>query len=99
MIIHDLTTRSVDLPTSKIGGLAIFVSSIYLKQKHMKSQKVWFVTGASKGLGLNLVKELLAQDYSVVATTRTKQALENEIGDQENFLPLEVDITDDSDVA
>ncbi|MGJ1234745.1 MULTISPECIES: SDR family NAD(P)-dependent oxidoreductase [unclassified Sphingobacterium] len=65
----------------------------------MKSQKVWFVTGASKGLGLNLVKELLAQDYSVVATSRTKQALEDEIGDQENFLPLEVDITDDKDVA
>ncbi|HAL54433.1 MAG TPA: short-chain dehydrogenase/reductase, partial [Sphingobacterium sp.] len=51
----------------------------------MKSQKVWFVTGASKGLGLNLVKELLAQDYSVVATSRTKQALEDEIGNQENF--------------
>jgi NAD(P)-dependent dehydrogenase (short-subunit alcohol dehydrogenase family) len=65
----------------------------------MKSQKVWFVTGASKGLGLSLVKELLAQDYRVVATSRTKQALEDEIGDQENFLPLEVDITNDKDVA
>ncbi|MDR6735606.1 SDR family NAD(P)-dependent oxidoreductase [Sphingobacterium sp. 2149] len=65
----------------------------------MKSQKVWFVTGASKGLGLSLVKELLAQDYLVVATSRTKKALENEIGDVENFLPLEVDITNDKDVA
>ncbi|WP_104385474.1 SDR family NAD(P)-dependent oxidoreductase [Sphingobacterium sp. HMA12] len=64
----------------------------------MKSQKVWFVTGASKGLGLTLVKELLAQDYLVVATSRTKQTLEDEIGDHENFLPLEVDITNDADV-
>ncbi|GAA4167785.1 SDR family NAD(P)-dependent oxidoreductase [Sphingobacterium ginsenosidimutans] len=64
----------------------------------MKSQKVWFVTGASKGLGLTLVRELLAQDYLVVATSRTKQALEDEIGDHENFLPLEVDITNDTDV-
>lgn len=65
----------------------------------MKSQKVWFVTGASKGLGLSLVKELLAQDYLVVATSRTKRALEQEIGENENFLPLEVDITNDADVA
>ncbi|WP_433900966.1 SDR family NAD(P)-dependent oxidoreductase [Sphingobacterium puteale] len=65
----------------------------------MKSQKVWFVTGASKGLGLNLVKELLAQDYLVVATSRTKRALEQEIGENENFLPLEVDITNDADVS
>lgn len=64
----------------------------------MKSQKVWFVTGASKGLGLTLVKELLAQDYLVVATSRKKQALEDEIGEHENFLPLEVDITNDADV-
>ncbi|MCS4229055.1 SDR family NAD(P)-dependent oxidoreductase [Sphingobacterium sp. BIGb0165] len=64
----------------------------------MKSQKVWFVTGASKGLGLTLVRELLAQDYLVVATSRTKQTLEDKIGDHENFLPLEVDITNDADV-
>ncbi|WP_343564006.1 SDR family NAD(P)-dependent oxidoreductase [Sphingobacterium sp.] len=65
----------------------------------MKSQKVWFVTGASKGLGLNLVKELLAQGYHVVATSRTKRALEDKIGENENFLPLEVDITDNADVS
>lgn len=27
----------------------------------MKTQKVWFVTGASKGLGSTLVRRLLAQ--------------------------------------
>jgi NAD(P)-dependent dehydrogenase (short-subunit alcohol dehydrogenase family) len=29
----------------------------------MNNQKVWFVTGASKGLGLSLVKQLLNKGY------------------------------------
>ena len=65
----------------------------------METKKVWFVTGASKGLGLSLVNELLAQDYHVVATSRNQHALAEAIGSHDNFLPLEMDITDDSDVA
>ncbi len=37
--------------------------------------KVWFVTGASKGLGLALVKKLLNDGYKVVATSRNKNSL------------------------
>ncbi|WP_233208092.1 SDR family NAD(P)-dependent oxidoreductase [Siphonobacter sp. BAB-5405] len=33
----------------------------------MATKKVWFVTGASKGLGLALVKRLLAEGYKVAA--------------------------------
>src|SRR5690606_29914138 len=65
----------------------------------MQTQKVWFVTGASKGLGLYLVKELLNQGYQVVATSRTRQALSDAVGDHRNFLPLEVNLTDDAAVA
>lgn len=65
----------------------------------METKKVWFVTGASKGLGLALVKKLLEQNYRVVATSRNSQSLLSEIGDaSENFLPLEVRLTDDNDV-
>ncbi|TJZ63038.1 SDR family NAD(P)-dependent oxidoreductase [Sphingobacterium olei] len=65
----------------------------------METKKVWFVTGASKGLGLSLVNELLAQDYHVVATSRNQPTLVEAIGSHDNFLPLEMDITNDSDVA
>ncbi|MBE8719693.1 SDR family NAD(P)-dependent oxidoreductase [Sphingobacterium pedocola] len=65
----------------------------------METKKVWFVTGASKGLGLTLVHELLAQDYHVVATSRSQHALLEAIGEHTHFLPLEMDITNDSDVA
>lgn len=65
----------------------------------MDGKKVWFVTGASKGLGLTLVKALLKSDYRVVATTRNAKSLVSELGEPSNkFLPLQVNLTDDNEV-
>lgn len=65
----------------------------------MGTKKVWFITGASKGLGLALVKKLLEKNYHVVATTRNTQSLISEIGEaSEKFLPLEVNLSDNNDV-
>ncbi len=65
----------------------------------METKKVWFVTGASKGLGLALIKKLLEQNYRVAATTRNVQSLIAEIGEtSETFLPLEVSLTDNENV-
>lgn len=65
----------------------------------MDSKKVWFVTGASKGLGLSLVKRLLKEGYNVAATSRTIESLEKEIGASASFLSLEVNITDEKSVS
>lgn len=65
----------------------------------METKKVWFVTGASKGLGLELVKKLILQGFRVAATSRNLESLISEIGEtSENFLPLEVNLTDNNDV-
>ena len=64
----------------------------------MSDQKVWFVTGASKGLGLSLVKQLLDKGYNVAATSRNIADLENAVGKNESFLPLAVNITDEQSV-
>lgn len=65
----------------------------------MNTNNVWLVTGASKGLGLSLVKKLLAKGYRVIATSRTIGQLIQQIGDpSENFLPLQMTITDNEDV-
>src|SRR5687768_7163620 len=64
----------------------------------MDTKKVWFVTGASKGLGLTLVKKLLAEGYQVAATSRTLGSLQKEVGTSASFLPLEVEITDETSV-
>jgi NAD(P)-dependent dehydrogenase (short-subunit alcohol dehydrogenase family) len=64
----------------------------------MDTKKVWFVTGASKGLGLSLVKKLLHEGYQVAATSRNVTDLINEIGKNENFLAIETDIINEKSV-
>lgn len=65
----------------------------------MNNQKVWFITGASKGIGLALTNYLLSQGYAVAATSRNVASLEKAITvSPQNLLPLEVDITKDNDV-
>ena len=60
----------------------------------MNSAKVWYVTGASQGFGLALVKKLLNAGYRVAATTRNEEALKRAVGlaDADKFLPLVVDL-------
>lgn len=66
----------------------------------MKTQKVWFVTGASKGLGLTLVKRLLTEGYKVAASSRDAEALRQEVGYVgDDFLPLQINLTDNASVG
>jgi len=65
----------------------------------METKKVWFVTGASKGLGFELVKKILSDGFKVAATSRTVESLTDAFGEvSENFLPLSMNITDNNDV-
>ncbi|BAP33084.1 short chain dehydrogenase/reductase family oxidoreductase [Chryseobacterium sp. StRB126] len=65
----------------------------------METKKVWFVTGASKGLGFELVKKLLSEGFRVAATSRTVESLISSFGkSSENFLPLSVNIKDNNDI-
>lgn len=63
------------------------------------NQKVWFITGASKGLGLSLSKKLLNEGEKVVATSRSLEDLKSTIGAHENFLPLLLNLTDEKNVG
>jgi len=65
----------------------------------MENKKVWFITGASKGIGLLLAQKLLAQGQRVAATSRTEAGLIKVLGSpSENFLPLEMDLTNEKSV-
>ncbi|HEY9195466.1 MAG TPA: oxidoreductase [Mucilaginibacter sp.] len=64
----------------------------------MNINDILFVTGASKGLGLTLVKRLLNEGYKVAATSRTINDLKTAVGDNENFLPLAVNIKNEESV-
>lgn len=66
----------------------------------MDTKKVWFVTGASKGLGLTLVKRLLNEGHSVAATSRNLSELKAAVNSEsESFLPLEMDLIKEESVA
>ncbi|WP_316800400.1 SDR family NAD(P)-dependent oxidoreductase [Pedobacter frigidisoli] len=65
----------------------------------MGLKKVWFITGASKGLGLSLVNQLLKAGQSVAATSRNMNDLSMAVNsDTEKFLPLAVDLADETSV-
>lgn len=64
----------------------------------MENQKVWFITGASKGLGLALVKQLLGKGHQVAATSRNATDLNKLIPANPNFLALTVDINNEGEV-
>jgi NAD(P)-dependent dehydrogenase (short-subunit alcohol dehydrogenase family) len=64
------------------------------------NKKVWFITGASKGFGLSLVKQLLDAGQLVAATSRNQQVLIEAVNTQsDNFLPLQVDLVNESSVS
>jgi NAD(P)-dependent dehydrogenase (short-subunit alcohol dehydrogenase family) len=65
----------------------------------MSTLKTWFVTGASQGLGLALVKRLLREGHQVAATSRQKKTLAEAVGSTSAaFLPLQVDLGDNGSV-
>jgi NAD(P)-dependent dehydrogenase (short-subunit alcohol dehydrogenase family) len=57
--------------------------------------RTWFVTGASRGIGFQIVKAALAAGDRVVASARNPEAIPSLSGDQaERLLPLRLDVTD-----
>jgi NAD(P)-dependent dehydrogenase (short-subunit alcohol dehydrogenase family) len=66
----------------------------------MKNEnKTWFITGTSQGIGLILVKQLLAQGFNVVATARNIESLKTAVGSSsDQFLPLQVNLISEESV-
>jgi NAD(P)-dependent dehydrogenase (short-subunit alcohol dehydrogenase family) len=56
--------------------------------------KIWFVTGASRGLGVDIAQKALVAGHSVVATGRNPDRVRQAIGAHDNLLTVALDITD-----
>lgn len=57
-------------------------------------QKVWFITGATRGIGLQIAKSALAAGDRVVATGRDVESLTSALTNTDNVLKLKLDVTD-----
>jgi NAD(P)-dependent dehydrogenase (short-subunit alcohol dehydrogenase family) len=62
----------------------------------MSDNKVWLITGAARGMGIDIVKAALAAGHSVVATARDAGRVTEVFGEQKNLLALALDITDEN---
>jgi len=55
--------------------------------------KVWFITGASRGMGAEFAKAALDAGDSVVATSRSAESIPRALGVSEQLLPFTLDVT------
>ncbi|WP_434381388.1 oxidoreductase [Melittangium boletus] len=55
--------------------------------------KVWFITGATRGLGAEIARTALAAGHTVVATGREPQAVVRALGESERLLAVRLDVT------
>jgi NAD(P)-dependent dehydrogenase (short-subunit alcohol dehydrogenase family) len=59
----------------------------------MTDKKIWFVTGAGRGMGVDIAKAALAGGNAVVATGRNPDAVTEAVGEADDLLVVELDIT------
>jgi NAD(P)-dependent dehydrogenase (short-subunit alcohol dehydrogenase family) len=65
----------------------------------MSNKKVWFITGASRGMGVQFAKAALAAGYAVVASGRDTGRVSQAVGQSNDLLAVKLDVTSRADAA
>jgi NAD(P)-dependent dehydrogenase (short-subunit alcohol dehydrogenase family) len=66
----------------------------------MKTQKTWFITGASRGFGLDITKAVLASGDKVIATVRSKaDELAAQFSNNANLQVVTMDVTNQQQIG
>ena len=63
----------------------------------MSDKKVWLVTGAGRGMGVDIARAALAAGHAVVATGRNPAKVTSAIGADDDLLAIRLDVTDPGD--
>lgn len=69
------------------------------QKENMTEKKVWFITGAGRGMGTDIAKAALAAGHAVVASGRNPERVAQAVGENENLLAVKLDVTDPADAA
>jgi len=59
----------------------------------MTDKKVWLVTGAGRGMGVDIAKAALAAGHAVVATGRNPERVSSALGAHDDLLVVKLDVT------
>jgi NAD(P)-dependent dehydrogenase (short-subunit alcohol dehydrogenase family) len=60
-------------------------------------KKTWFITGAGRGMGVDIAKAALTAGHAVVATGRNPQRVSAAIGAHDDLLAVKLDVTNPTD--
>jgi NAD(P)-dependent dehydrogenase (short-subunit alcohol dehydrogenase family) len=63
----------------------------------MTDKKVWLVTGAGRGMGVDIATAALAAGHAVVATARNTDTVTAALGQDDDLLAARLDVTDPAD--
>jgi NAD(P)-dependent dehydrogenase (short-subunit alcohol dehydrogenase family) len=63
------------------------------EEHDMTEKKIWLITGAGRGLGVDIAKAVLATGHAVVATGRDAAKITAAVGDHDNLLAFKLDVT------
>jgi NAD(P)-dependent dehydrogenase (short-subunit alcohol dehydrogenase family) len=65
----------------------------------MTEKKTWLITGAGRGMGVDIAKAALAAGHNVVATGRNTATVAEAVGDADGLLVVKLDVTSPQDAA
>jgi NAD(P)-dependent dehydrogenase (short-subunit alcohol dehydrogenase family) len=65
----------------------------------MSDRKVWFITGAGRGMGRDFAKAVLSAGHALVATGRDPSRLGDQLGPLDDLLAVKLDVTRPEDAA
>jgi NAD(P)-dependent dehydrogenase (short-subunit alcohol dehydrogenase family) len=63
----------------------------------MTDKKIWFITGAGRGMGVEFAKAALAAGNAIVATGRNTDAVAKAVGEADDLLIVKLDVTSTQD--
>jgi len=67
------------------------------KKFRMRDKKVWLITGAGRGMGVDIARAALAAGDAVVATARKAGSVTAALGEHDDLLAVKLDVTDPAD--
>lgn len=63
----------------------------------MNDKNVWLITGAGRGMGVDIAKAALAAGNAVVATARDPETVTKAVGECDDLLAVKLDVTSNDD--
>jgi NAD(P)-dependent dehydrogenase (short-subunit alcohol dehydrogenase family) len=63
----------------------------------MSDKKTWFITGAGRGMGVDIAQAALGAGHNVVATGRNPDAVTRALGNTDHLLAVKLDVTSPHD--